>query len=85
MLVRRMPSGEYTPLLRGQSMSTERPWSLVLQVLLEATAQGVHKKFGNRRLPPLGVSEILPVYTERTDASTSAEASQQPLVRSETS
>jgi len=79
MLVRRLPSGEFTPLLKGQSMSTERPWSLVLQVLLEATAHGIHKKLGNRRMPPLGVSENLPVYSERSGASSAEGLSQQPV------
>ncbi|KAF2767080.1 hypothetical protein EJ03DRAFT_353383 [Teratosphaeria nubilosa] len=63
MLVRRNPSGEYTPLIKGQSWSTATPWSMVLQGLLDVTATAIHKKFGGTQMPPLGAVEELPRYS----------------------
>ena len=63
MLVRRSPSGEYTPLMRGQAWSAEKPWSLALQGLLDVTAAAIHKKFGSAQMPPLGINEELPSYS----------------------
>jgi hypothetical protein len=62
MLVRRNPSGEYTPLIKGQAWSTATPWSMVLQGLLDVTAAAIHRKFAGTQMPPLGVVEELPRY-----------------------
>ena len=66
LLVRRQPSGDFTPLIRGQAWSTEVPWSMALQGLLDTTATAIHKKLGTLQMPPLGVNEELPRYTPNT-------------------
>ena len=63
MLVRRTPTGEFTPLMKGQAWSTDKPWSMALQGLLDVTASAIHKKLGSREMPPLGISEELPTYS----------------------
>lgn len=63
MLVRRTPTGEFLPLMKGQAWSTEKPWSMALQGLLDVTASAIHKKLGSREMPPLGISEELPTYS----------------------
>ncbi|KAK0249169.1 hypothetical protein LTR91_025665 [Friedmanniomyces endolithicus] len=62
MLVRRSPSGEYAPLIRGVAWSTQAPWSMVLQGLLDATACAVHKRFGSLPMPEVEMGEELPLY-----------------------
>ena len=63
MLVRRTPSGEFKPLMRGHVWSTAAPWSMALQGLLDATAIAIHKKLGSVQMPPLGINEELPRYS----------------------
>ncbi|KAK4548661.1 hypothetical protein LTR36_009572 [Oleoguttula mirabilis] len=65
MLVRKSASGEITPLIRGQAWSTDAPWSMVLQGLLDITATAIHRKIGSNPVPPLGSSEDLPAYAPR--------------------
>lgn len=64
MLLRCSPSGEYTPLMRGQAWSTTVPWSMALQGLLDTTAAAIHKKLGVREMPAPGMVEELPRYTD---------------------
>ncbi|KAK0260531.1 hypothetical protein LTR91_001261 [Friedmanniomyces endolithicus] len=64
MLVRQSPSGEYAPLIRGVAWSTQAPWSMVLQGLLDATACAVHKRLGSLPMPEVGMGEELPLYEE---------------------
>ncbi|TKA81028.1 hypothetical protein B0A55_02482 [Friedmanniomyces simplex] len=68
MLVRQSPSGDYTPLIRGVAWSTQAPWSMVLQGLLDATACAVHKRFGSLPMPAVGMGEELPRYQEGAGA-----------------
>ena len=63
MLVRRNPSGDFTPLIRGMAWSSDVSWGMVLQGLLDTTAAAIHKKLGAIQVPPLGVSEELPRYS----------------------
>ena len=67
MLVRRSPAGDFTPLIRGQPWSTDVPWQMALQGLLDATATAIHKKLGSHQMPPLGANEELPRYTPSTN------------------
>ncbi|TKA77004.1 hypothetical protein B0A55_01967 [Friedmanniomyces simplex] len=68
MLVRQSPSGDYTPLIRGVAWSTQAPWSMVLQGLLDATACAVHKQFGSLPMPAVEMGEELPRYHEGAGA-----------------
>jgi hypothetical protein len=70
MLVRRNPSGDFTPLIRGTAWSTAVPWSMVLQGLLDTTAAAIHKKLGTVQVPPLGINEELPRYSPNNVAGT---------------
>ncbi|PPJ54233.1 hypothetical protein CBER1_05172 [Cercospora berteroae] len=63
MIVRRNPSGGYTPLIKGQSWATSQPWSMVLQGLLDTTATLIHKTIGQATMPQLGLYEELPRYS----------------------
>ena len=63
MLVRRSPSGDYTPIIKGTAWSSTVPWSMVLQGLLDTTAAAIHKKLGAVQVPPLGINEELPRYS----------------------
>ncbi|KAK5125356.1 hypothetical protein LTR85_000465 [Meristemomyces frigidus] len=62
MLVRKSTSGDVTPLMRGQAWSTDAPWSMVLQGLLDVTATAIHRRIGSVPVPSSSTVEDLPPY-----------------------
>ncbi|KAF2725146.1 hypothetical protein K431DRAFT_281117 [Polychaeton citri CBS 116435] len=62
LLVRRNPSGDFTPLMRGNGWSTSAAWSLALNGLLDVTSAAIHRKFANMPCPSLESAEELPNY-----------------------
>ena len=68
LLVRQTPSGEYVLLMRGSAWSSQTPWSMVLQSLLDSTAEAIHQHFASTDAPAIGCNVGLPQY--QADGST---------------